>query len=101
MFGKRFKAAFHLLTAPAAHVEHYLHNVAVAEDQALNALAGGMPDETISSRAQRAADRGNPLGKVLSEGLDMIQPDHGHKAMAGDIRRAEAVEKIEKDALGK
>jgi hypothetical protein len=82
-------------------VASYLHKDAVAVDQAANVFAGGKPDETISSRAQRAADRGNPVGKVISGGLDLIQKDHGHKAMGGDLRRAEAVEKLEEDGLKK
>lgn len=98
---RRLRAVLHLLTSPAAHIERYIHANLVSLDMLGNTLAAGKNDETISSRAQRAADTGNPLGKILSKGLDMIQPDHGHKAMAGDIRRAQEVEKTEKDALGK
>jgi hypothetical protein len=76
-------------------VGKYLHDVLVAEDQAANVIAGGLPDETISSRSQRAADRGNELGKVISGGLDLIQTDHGHLAEQGDLKRAEEVEKVE------
>ena len=80
-------------------VGRYAHNVLVGVDQTVNVIAGGHPDETISSRAQRAADRGNPVGKVISGGLDVIQKDHGHKAEAGDLKRAEEVVEIEEDAL--
>ena len=81
-------------------VKNYLHNFAVAEDQAANVLlTDGHPDETISSHAQRAADAGNPLGKVVSGALDVIQTDHGHRAEGGDLRRAETVEEIEAAAL--
>lgn len=76
-------------------VKRYLHNDAVAVDQTLNVFGGGHPDETISSRSQRAADAGNPVGKVISEGLDLIQKDHGHLAEQGDRRRAEKILEIE------
>lgn len=79
----------------------YLHNFAVAEDQAANVLVtNGKPDETISSHAQRAADKGNWLGKGMTKFLHLFQKDHGHKAEAGDLRRAEDVVKTEKEALG-
>jgi hypothetical protein len=77
---------------------HYFHNVAVAEDQAANVVLGGAPDETISSRSQRAADRGNELGKIVSDGLDLLQANHGHLAEQGDLERAETVEQLERNA---
>jgi hypothetical protein len=80
-------------------VKAYFHNDAVAVDQAINVFGGGKPGETISSRSQRAADRGNVLGEIISDGLDVIQADHGHKAMRGDLRRAQDVEATEKAAL--
>lgn len=82
-------------------IKGYLHNDAVALDVGVNVIAGGKMDETISSRAQRAADRGNLVGRVLTGFLYLFQKDHGHKAEAGDLRRAEQVEEIEKKALGK
>ena len=84
---------------PFKKVARYLHNVAVGADQEANVILGGKPDETISSRAQRAADKGNPLGEVVSDGLDLIQKDHGHKAMHGDLNRAEDIVTTETDAL--
>jgi hypothetical protein len=80
-------------------VKAYLHNDAVAIDDAANVFAGGKVGETISSRSQRAADRGNVLGEIISDGLDLIQKDHGHKAEQGDLRRAEEVEATEQKAL--
>lgn len=81
-------------------LKRYLHNVLVGADQEANVITGGKPDETISSRSQRAADRGNPLGKGMTRFLHLFQKDHGHKAEAGDLRRAEDVEETEKKALG-
>ncbi len=82
----------------AAH-EGYLHKVAVGFDQFMNVTTGGLPDETISSRAQRLAGNGNEFAKLLTHGLDLIQKDHGRKAEAGDLERADAVQSTEKQAL--
>jgi hypothetical protein len=83
----------------AAH-EGYLHKVAVGFDQFMNTATGGNPDETISSRSQRLADGGNEFAKLLTHGLDVIQKDHGRKAEAGDLERANTVEGIESESLG-
>ena len=79
----------------------YIHNSLVALDQFVNVVTGGLPDETISARSQRAADRGNWFGKFMCWWLGKIQTDHGHKAEQGDLARAEEVEKTEAAALGK
>ena len=53
--------------------------VAVANDQALNAaLVGraGSEDETVSSRAGKAARKGKVWGCVLCRLLDKIDPGH-------------------------
>lgn len=53
--------------------------VAVANDQALNAaLVGvaGSEDETVSSRAGRAASKGKRWGCILCRLLDKIDPGH-------------------------
>lgn len=53
--------------------------VAVANDQALNAaLVGrsGSEDETISSRAGKAAQRGRRWGCILCRMLDLFDPGH-------------------------
>lgn len=77
----------------------YIHNVLVAEDQAANVVIGGKPDETISSRSQRAADAGNPLGKAMTKFLHLFQRNHGVLAEQGDLQRAKTVEEIEQEAL--
>lgn len=81
-------------------VRKYLHNDAVAIDQTVNVFRGGLPDETISSASQRAADRGNWLGKGITKVLHLFQKDHGRKAQQGDLKRAETVEDTEKESLG-
>lgn len=87
----------------------YVHRDLVALDQDVNVDTGGMPDETISSRVRRISDghpnyRGwNPgvwLAKALNAGLNLIQANHGAKAEAGDLERADEVQHTEEKALG-
>jgi len=88
--------------------ESYPHRVLVALDQDVNVDTGGLPDETISARVRRISDAHpgwswNPgvwLAKALNAGLNMIQKNHGQRAQAGDLERAEAVERTEEKALG-
>ncbi len=81
--------------------EGYMHRVLVALDQFGNVVLGGDPDETISSRSARAAERGNWLGKFMCWWLDKLQHNHGEKAECGDWERAEIVEQIESRELDK
>lgn len=88
--------------------ESYPRKVLVALDQDVNVDTGGLPDETISSRVRRVSDAHprwgwNPgvwLAKALNAGLNVIQGNHGQKAQAGDLERAETVEATEDQALG-
>jgi len=92
----------------SAH-ESYPHRDLVAVDQMANVLAGGLPDETISSRVRRVSDAHpgwswNPgvwVAKALNAGLNLIQTNHGEKAQVGDIQRAQNVEKTDSGALAK
>lgn len=59
-----------------AWLTRYGWNLLVAVDQLANALLGGDPDETISSRAAKAAARGRRWGCVLCRCLDRIDPGH-------------------------
>ena len=79
--------------------EGYVRRVLVALDQFGNVVFGGDPDETISSRSARAAERGNRLGKFMCWWLDKLQRDHGQKAECGDLERATIVEQIESREL--
>jgi hypothetical protein len=79
--------------------ERYVHRVLVALDQFANVILGGDPDETISARSARAAERGNWLGKFMCWWLDKIQSSHGQKAECGDLERAKIVEQIESREL--
>ena len=51
-------------------------NIALGYDHLGNAVTGGNPDETISSRAYRAMRDGRRWGCVLCRLLDMIEKDH-------------------------
>lgn len=87
--------------------EGYIHRSLVALDIFVNVLTGGNEDETISSRVRRVSDANkywswNPLialAKTLNFFLDMLQRNHGLHAAAGDLERAEEVEKIEENEL--
>jgi len=50
--------------------------LAIAHDQLANAAFGGDEDETISSRAAKAALRGERWGCVLCKLLDRLDPGH-------------------------
>lgn len=61
--------------------------VAVANDQALNAAMVGRPgaeDETVSSRAGKAARQGKAWGCLLCRLLDRFDPGHCEKHIEED-----------------
>jgi len=74
-------AALHLAGAPV-HLycprpgETWLINVAVALDEFGNALTGGDPGETISSRADKARLAGRRWGCILCRILNWFQANH-------------------------
>lgn len=76
----------------------YIRRVSVAFDILVNVICRGQQDETLSSRAARADLEGKLWGKVLSIFLNVFQPNHGAKAQAGDLQRAENVVRIEESA---
>ncbi len=76
----------------SAGADGYLLRVLVALDMAANVALGGREDETISAHAATLARKHEFLGSVVSRMLDLFEPDHGAKAAAGDLERAEAVE---------
>jgi hypothetical protein len=82
-----------------AEHEEYLKRALIGLDMFVNVLTDGDPDETISSRSARAAERGQRWGIVMSKFLDIFQHDHGAKAQAGDVARAQSVIAVE-DASG-
>ena len=55
---------------------HKAWMIAIAFDRLVNASANGDPDETISSRADRARKERRTWGCVLCAILDWIDPGH-------------------------
>jgi hypothetical protein len=80
--------AFYTKYAAQASTEGWLHRFLVVFDIALNVLCRGQEDETLSSRAYRASLEGKLWGRLLNYWLDLLQPQHGPKAMVGDMWRA-------------
>ena len=74
------------LMTPRERARRYIVNVLIALDQLGNALAGGDPDETISSRAGRALrSKQKPLwARVLCWLLNWIDPRHCIDAVEPD-----------------
>jgi hypothetical protein len=56
-------------------IRQYLRNVLVGFDQLVNAIFGGDPDETLSSRLQRHR-RENEAASLIADALDTISPGH-------------------------
>jgi hypothetical protein len=80
--------AFYTKYAAQAAGEGWLHRFLVVFDIAMNVLFRGQEDETLSSRAYRASLERKLWGRLLNYWLDLIQPQHGPKAMVGDMWRA-------------
>jgi hypothetical protein len=83
-----------------AEKEAYLKRALIGLDMFMNVLTDGDPDETISSRSARAAEKGKHSGIFMSKFLDVFQHDHGAKAQAGDVARAQAVIATEDSSSG-
>ena len=56
-------------------------SLAVSHDQLANTAFGGDEDETISSRAGKAARKGDRWACVLCKLLDRFDPDHCEKSI--------------------
>lgn len=75
-------------------VGKYILNLLISIDQFGNTLAGGDPDETISSRLGKLKVRyggkipwKRPLAKVIDWGLEKIDPHHSIDAIEEDEGR--------------
>ena len=80
-------------------------NILIGLDQFGNAILGGDPDETISSRLGKMKIRYGgsipwyrPLSKIVDWGLDKIDPGHSIDAIEHD-EGSDAV--IDKEKVGK
>lgn len=81
--------------------EGILHRDLVAIDIAANVvLLKGQEDETISSHAARADEKGKRWGRIMSRFLNVFQSNHGPKAQAGDVERAKSVIQMEEQSGG-
>ena len=64
------------------YVKRYFRNILVWLDQGLNVIfLFGDEDETVSSRAGKAARKGKTWGCVLCKVLDWFDPDHCEKSI--------------------
>lgn len=64
-----------------------LKQLLIAIDQVLNALLGGMADETLSARAHRQRLRGRPAMAQAINALFFWQVDHCRGAYASEVAR--------------
>lgn len=81
----------------------YILNVLIGIDQLGNAMLGGDPDETISSRLGKMKVKHGgsipwyrPLSKVVDWGLDRIDPNHSIDAIEHDEGSEAILDKEEK-----
>jgi hypothetical protein len=71
----------------------YIINVLVAIDRAVNAMLGGLEDQTISARAAFARRAGKPWGCYLCRLLDKLEPGHCDHAILRDQQDADSLPK--------
>lgn len=64
-----------------------LLQIAIAIDQLLNTLLGGMSDETLSARAYRQALKGNTLPNKIIDFLFFWQKEHCYNAWLSEVKR--------------
>lgn len=62
----------------------WLGNIFIAFDQFINALIGGDPDETLSSRAGKAARKNNKIACIFCKMLDFFDKNHCEKFIEMD-----------------
>lgn len=74
-------------------ISHYFWNLLIALDQFANALLGGDPDETLSSRAARGARRGSRGWGMLCRMLHWFDSGHCEKSIELDEGTNESVKR--------
>lgn len=78
---------------------NYLHRLLIGLDDFTNVVVfNGECDETISAHTARMAMKHEFVGVVMSKALDLIQKNHGAKAIAGDTERAKTIINIEENS---
>ena len=66
---------------------NYLEQVLIAFDQLLNAMGGGMADETLSARSHRRSVKGNAWPARIIDALFFWQDRHCYNAYLSEINR--------------
>jgi hypothetical protein len=65
-------------------MKRYFYNILIGVDQLVNAILGGDPDETISSRIGKRAREGYKISIFLSKFLDIFDKNHAEDAIEED-----------------
>ena len=65
-------------------MKKYFGNIFISVSQLFNAILGGDPDETMSSRIGKGARKGNKFCIFLSRVLDIFENDHCKEAIEED-----------------
>lgn len=65
-------------------VRKWIWNILISIDQLGNTLAGGDPDETISSRSGKAKRDGKLWGRLMCRFLNVFDPGHCEGAIESD-----------------
>lgn len=65
-------------------MKRYFWSLLIALDQLLNAVMGGQPDETISSRCAKLWLEGDGFGCFMCKILDFFQKNHCRKVIELD-----------------
>lgn len=66
-------------------MKRYVWNLLISIDQLANALLGGYPDETLSSRmGKRVIKKKCKVCKMICRLLDLIDKDHCYKSIEKD-----------------
>lgn len=73
------------------NIKKYIFNILISFDQFVNTLAGGYPDETISSRMGKWARNGEndhglkkPIYKIANFIVELFEKDHFKKSIEED-----------------
>lgn len=73
-------------------IKNYFFQLALCIDQGANALTGGFADETLSSRAHRMREKGQPVWGWTAAFIDALffwQKDHCLNAWRSEVLRSQ------------
>lgn len=66
-------------------MKKYFWNILIGLDQFSNAMLGGDPAETISSRSDKAMREGKRWGCILCRFLSLFQKNHCQKSVEPNV----------------